>query len=360
MSKARLVAQLLGKRFLAEGCLSVMPQQRLGSDADGMRLASSRNKADLWPQTLAFSGLAVQAVGHGNGPSGPEVVIYVSKSSARALRGLPEEMDGVPISVRKAGLISVSPDRASRVTGEPKVYIRDGRIACGSSCASAGGDAGTLGALVKKEGKEEFYLLSNNHVLAGCNHIPPGMHILAPAPGDAKPGGTPPTTLAELADVLPMYSGYPEHVPACEEDVALGMLKDAALVSSWQGDEAEGYDTPADTVDPEMGMRVKKVGRSTGMTVATVDVEVSDPYPIQCQAKGFKGAIWFKNYWYLHGEESPFALPGDSGSLVVTEDGKAAVGLLFSASANGALGHMIPIRHVLKKLKASLVNGHGI
>jgi hypothetical protein len=358
VSKARLVAQILSKRFLAEGSIAVMPQQRMGSDADGMHLASSKHKPDLWPQTAPFSGLAVQAVGHGVGPEGPVVVIYISKG--RAVKGLPEEMDGVPIVVRSAKLISVSPERASKVTGEKKVYLRNKRIACGSSCASAGGQAGTLGSLVAKEDKEGLFLMSANHVLAGCNQFPPGMHILSPAPGDDKPGGTPPTALAELADVLPMYSGYPDHVPACEEDVALGKLTNADLVSSWQGDDAEGYDTPTETVDPQMGMRVKKVGRSTGMTVATVDVEVSDPYPIPCQAKGFKGWIWFKNYWYLHGDETPFALPGDSGSLVVTEDGKAAVGLLFSTSANGALGHMIPIRHVLKRLKASLVNGHGI
>jgi hypothetical protein len=57
---------------------------------------------------------------------------------------------------------------------------------------------------------------------------------------------------------------------------------------------------------------------------------------------------------------SAFALPGDSGSLVVTEDGTAAVGVLFASSTKGDYGQMIPISHALKILKVTLVSGHGL
>ena len=60
---------------------------------------------------------------------------------------------------------------------------------------------------------------------------------------------------------------------------------------------------------------------------------------------------------------SPFALPGDSGSLVVTEDGAHAIGVVFAASqgASGDYGIIIPIHHVLSRFNGlQLVNGHGI
>ena len=57
MSKARLVAQLLMKRFMAQGNLAVAPQ-RLGSAEDGLQLAAARHKTEVWEETSAFSGLA--------------------------------------------------------------------------------------------------------------------------------------------------------------------------------------------------------------------------------------------------------------------------------------------------------------
>jgi hypothetical protein len=65
--------------------------------------------------------------------------------------------------------------------------------------------------------------------------------------------------------------------------------------------------------------------------------------------------------WYVVGDHSNFALPGDSGSLVVTEDEKHAVGVIFSSNRTGDYGLMIPIRHVLSKFGGlTLVSGHGV
>lgn len=359
VSKARLVAQLLWRRFMAEGSLAIFPQQRLGSADDGMRFASAKNKETAWHETYAYAGLAVSAVGHHDGET-PGVIIYVSKASATALKSVPKEIDGVAVTIRKIGLISISPDKAAKATGEPRVYKRGNRIACGSSCATGGGgDSGTFGAIVTKGNDETLFLLSNNHVIAGCNQIPPGMPIMSPAPADARPDGDVPLSIAVLTEAIAMQSGNPKHVPPCEEDIALGRITLPDSVSSWQGGE-DGYDTPTEIVDPEPDMRVKKIGRTTGLTLGMVDGEVSDPYAVNCNVKGFRANVWFKNFWCLLGAEVPFVLPGDSGSLVVTEDGKAAVGLIFSSSPNGAIGHMIPFRHIAKKLGIKLRNDHGV
>ena len=358
VGKARSVAQLLMKRFMAQGNLTVVPQ-RLGSIEEGMQLVGSQNKKEVWEETLAFSGLAVQAVGHEEGKENPGVVVYVTKGSTRALRRFPKTVDDVSVEIMKIGLVSVRPDQAGKPTREPGIYLRKDRIACGGSCASGGGDQGTIGALVKKDGEAELFLLSANHVLAGCNHIPPGMPIMAPASDDARPDAPNPRTIATLSRTIPLHSGDPRHVNPCEEDVAIGLITEPEGVSSWQGGD-DGYDTPTDIVNPRAGMSVKKAGRTTGVTFGTVHTLVSEPIPIPCNARGFKGNVWFKNVWYVKTDDPPFALPGDSGSLVVTEDGSTAVGLLFSSSSSGNLGVMIPVSHVLRKLGVELVSGHGI
>lgn len=344
---------------MAEGSLAVLPQQRIGSTSDGMQLASARHKEEAWDATLAYAMLAVSAVGHQEGKANGGVVVYISKGSAKALKAVPKEIDGVPIVIRKVGLISINPAQAGKYSGEPKIYTRGDRIACGSSCATTIGDAGTLGAIVTKKGDDALFALSNNHVLAGCNQIPPGLAIMSPAPADSRPGGRPPLAIGELTEAIPMHSGNPKHVKPCEEDVAIGRITEPTKVCTWQGGD-DGYDTPVEITEPEMDMRVKKVGRTTGLTLGAVDAQVTDPYPVACNVKGFKANVWFNNFWSLLGDETPFALPGDSGSLVVTEDGKKAVGLLFSSSPNGAVGYMVTLSQVVKKLGIDLKSGYGI
>src|SRR5436189_4710585 len=123
VNKARLVAQLLVKRFMAEGSISVVPQ-RLGSAEEGMQLAAAKNKPALWKETEAFAGVAVQAVGHEEGREKPGVVVYATKGSARAFKSLPKAIDDVPVGVKNIGLVSVHPDKPAKATGEPNVYVR--------------------------------------------------------------------------------------------------------------------------------------------------------------------------------------------------------------------------------------------
>jgi hypothetical protein len=56
-----------------------------------------------------------------------------------------------------------------------------------------------------------------------------------------------------------------------------------------------------------------------------------------------------------------FALAGDSGSLVVTEDGAQAIGIVFAANRSGDFGWIIPMPYVLTAFGGlRLVGGHGI
>jgi hypothetical protein len=58
---------------------------------------------------------------------------------------------------------------------------------------------------------------------------------------------------------------------------------------------------------------------------------------------------------------SPFALPGDSGSLVVNEDASAAVGIVFAANSSGDYGWIVPMPAVIATFGGlTLLAAHGV
>jgi hypothetical protein len=354
--KAKLVAKLLSRRFLTEGKYS-LAAGRTGQPGSGMKLAGTQKA--IWEETAGFDDVAVQAVGHEVGVDEPKVVIYATKGSDRAFKKLPQELNGVEVRVRKIGPVTIKPELASGTSGQGQMFLRKGRIACGSSCAPASEHlAGTIGALVRKAG--QLFALSNNHIFGACNHTPVGMPILSPATEDASAELPGPREIARHAEIEPLRSGDPALVCPCSEDLAIARVTDAAILSSWQGGDT-GYDTPTKTIAPVTGMKVRKFGRTTGVTVGVLDSFVSDPTPIPCQTKTFKGTVWFCDMWYVMGDGGAFALSGDSGSLVVTEDGQHAVGILFACNRTGEFGQIIPIDHVLKHFGGvTLVAGHGV
>jgi hypothetical protein len=109
-------------------------------------------------------------------------------------------------------------------------------------------------------------------------------------------------------------------------------------------------------------MRVKKVGRTTALTVGELEARIPTPQVISYKAAHFKGRVWFKDVWSVRALPGDvFALAGDSGSLVVTEDGRHAVGLVFAANSTGDYALIIPISCVSNSFGGlSLVGGHGI
>ena len=194
-----------------------------------------------------------------------------------------------------------------------------------------------------------FYLLSNNHVLAAGNHVPVGMPILSPSPIDAGPATRAPGEVGRHAEICELRSGVPTLVVPGREDVALAHATDPAVVSSWRGAGPDSYDTPASVVAPRSGVEVKKFGRTTGLTYGTVEALINSPFPLPYKCRFFSATVWFHDVWTIRGSvDTPsFALPGDSGSLVVTRDGTAAVGIVFATSTpHGEVGFIVPLSHI--------------
>jgi hypothetical protein len=116
----------------------------------------------------------------------------------------------------------------------------------------------------------------------------------------------------------------------------------------------EDIGIPSSTVrDPSVGLSVAKSGRTTGFTTGTigsVDTNVSVQYQAGC-GQGKKFVVSYTNQVVIN--STTFSAGGDSGSLIVTNDGSHnPVALLFAGSSTTTIGN--PIREVLTKVGVAL------
>ena len=359
--RARTVAGQLAGEFLRNGNYEAARGAIDVQTMEGVLPAASIVPGVGNLPEYGFAGLSVQSIGYSYGSDEEIVYVYVTKGGRRALSSLSTEVGGIKIQVTNVGKLIIRPEAISAASNMGNFYERGGRIACGSSCAPSGiysHGTGTFGALVSSN--RGMMALSNNHVFAACNHVPVGQPILSPSVADARPGIPAPRLLCYHADIVELRSGFPPLVPLGRCDAAIADVSDQDAVSSWQGDDITGYDTPSKPIDPFSGLRVKKVGRTTGLTFGTVEAR-STPWALPYRNPNFAALVWFTDVWTVTADiGGQFALPGDSGSLVVTDDGAAAVGLLFASTPRGEYAYIAPINAVLTELNLALISNQGI
>ncbi len=356
---AKSLASTFSARFFENGNYEALGSKLSGQNLDAIPGATGDGLEEFFEKDEGFAGLAVQSVGYTHGAEEEAVVIYVTRGSKRALKALPDKVDDVAVETRVMGRLKAGPAASG---GQGFFHQHNGRIACGSSCApSRENYAGTLGCLAKtRDGR--MVLVSNNHILAACNHTPVGMPILAPATMDARPRRPAPAAAGLFDSMIELRSGVPSLVEPMRLDAATALVEDPERVSSWQGDAAHGYDTPHDIVAPQAGLRVKKWGRTTGLTAGTVEAFVPTPWVLPYKSVRFAAEVWFQDTWTVCADDDdPFALPGDSGSLILTEDGNAAVGLLFAVNTSGGYAIFTSLDRVLRDLdELTIVSRHGV
>lgn len=177
--------------------------------------------------------------------------------------------------------------------------------------------AGTLGAVVYDRCRGRKFILSNNHVFAnstnGKDHrASKGDPILQPGPIN---GGTVKCdTIARLYRYVPLKDKGINIVDAAVARPLRPRLIDPYIL---------GIGTVKGTSLPELGMIVKKSGRTTGVTygrIRVINAIVSVHY--------HNGRILKFTDQIL---VNAFDQPGDSGSLVLDEYNRA-IGLLFAGS----------------------------
>ena len=221
--------------------------------------------------------------------------------------------------------------------------------------------AGTFGAVVRDRDSGELLILSNNHVLAnstdghdGKSKI--GDEIYQPGPYD---GGTKEQLIGYLHRFIPLSREYgtsecpqaasleklgnrfihairPNYRVILQKLSPQGNLVDAALAKPVKPDMITPLIVEIGPVkgirEPQIGMKLIKSGRSSGLNSANVKV-ISTLMKV---ALSSQESVMFDDQ-ILTG---PLASPGDSGSLVLDEQHNA-VGLLFAGSDNASVVNKI-------------------
>lgn len=209
-------------------------------------------------------------------------------------------------------------------------------VPIGISTGNAGEcSAGTISARVK-DGTGTVYALSNNHVYALENNAPLDSEVLQPGLYDTNCVYDSNNHLGSLYKFSPI-------------DFSGSNVIDAAIAISTTSDlgnatPSDGYGVPNSTIaDAVLNQAVQKYGRTTGLThgqVVGINATVNVGYS--------SGTAQFVNQIVVYSHH-PFLKPGDSGSLLVTDNASAnPVGLIFAGDQSGKYGIANPIGPVLQ------------
>ena len=291
------------------------------------------------------------------------IVVLVDKkvpeASLRSKDMIPQKMENYETDVIEIGDIQLLNMRTQRMRpAQPGISIGHYKIS-----------AGTMGALVIDKDTGEPMILSNNHVLANItNGHDNRSEIKDPIlqPGTYDGGKKESDVIGHLHRFIPIKRGGDK--PTCQLAIAFerlinlflhtlrpdynlklykesyGNLVDCALAKPVNNDVVSnnilGLGKIRGVVDPEVGMKIKKSGRTSGITKGKIKLTSTT---IQVRMSPSEVAVFHDQF-----VTEPMSEPGDSGSLVVNEDNDA-VGLLFAGSEKATVCNWI--KYVLDALK---------
>ena len=284
----------------------------------------------------------------------PVVKVYLMTDQ---VEGVPVNVDGVPFVPEISGeILALQIGQAKGGKGgKPKESVdRTARfvrpVPIGVSTGHPDITAGTIGARVKKG--TDVFALSNNHVYADQNSASIGDGAIQPGAYD---GGTDPADrIGTLFDFEPLKWDGSDNVI------------DAAIALSSTGDlgnatPSDGYGVPpTSTIDAAVDQKVKKYGRTTGLTSGQVDAINAT---VNVGYGDGRVARFVRQIIITPGN---FSSGGDSGSLIlvttVTGRGKNktetvdALGLLFAGSFFFTVAN--PIDDVLVRFGVTIDDGN--
>jgi hypothetical protein len=281
------------------------------------------------------------------------LAVMVLALTDKAAKGVPSELDGVPVVVHRTDKIVALKTTTVSHTAKQTPPIQLGTsggwrydLANGYCCA------GTLGSLIQVGGQKR--ILSNYHVfeadiVAGGNNLvaQTGDYVIQPGLIDV---GCVATSAQNVATLVVSHSIPNNNVDCSSATIIPGMVRDDGAI-------LEVGTISATTVAAYVGQKVKKSGRTTGLTRSTVSAlngTVSIAYENECAG----GAAFTKTYTgqvFVTQKASKFLAGGDSGSLLVEDlaTNPKAVGLLFAGSSSLAIAN--PIGQVLSFFGATMV-----
>lgn len=266
------------------------------------------------------------------------LVFYVEKKKdlSRVKKALavpaavPESLSGGAALVTDVVEIGkLRPEKKPRVTREA--------ISPGYSIGQAHESAGTMGAFVRR-GKKLF-LLSNSHVLARSGKGKKGDKIIYPGLEDG--GVAPQDVIAKLV----AFKKFAKGATAYTNRVDCAVAEPLVSVQGRLRPAIDQVGLPRGTIAPKRGMKIVKVGRTTGRTTGTIK-DVNFRFLLDYENVG---TIGFADQVLC----TRYSDAGDSGSLVLDAKTKRAVGLHFAGADGGSV--FSPIDAVLKAMKVELV-----
>jgi hypothetical protein len=273
-----------------------------------------------------MSNSNIAGIGTGLNSEGKPTIFVFSKyeltdKSKRAaiLGNVPNTIEGKPVEIV--------------YTGEFKSFALTGRyrpVPIGVSTGNTNEcSAGTIGCIVR-DGSGQNYMLSCNHVFALENTSPANANVAQPGLYDTRCRiQYSDQVVGHLANYVPIdFAGYPNSTNTI--DAALAIC-DVSSITFTGKTSSSYYGSPntSSTQSAYVNLAIKKLGRTTSLTtgrVTYVNVTVDVGYS--------SGTARFVNQIMT---TNRFCKAGDSGSLVVTNDGNnLPVGLLFAGTSAGS------------------------
>ena len=359
----RLIPLALILTIFLVGALAVSPVFGGNHGIEGAKKAQKT----LTDQVLPNGDVVGTAVGLIDGAA--VLKVFTARSG---VAGIPKKHEGFDVIVQVTGRINALPPKAepgksgssefsnkinqsaqdtfSRPvpigisTGNERLIKYRGRWWC---------TVGTLAArVIDLQGN--VFALSNNHVYALENDAEIGDNILQPGRVDMPSGGCGSSDeiaaakIGSLSDFEPIVFGGDNTIDAALAETTTGDLGNAT--------PPEGYGLPSSTTaDAVVNMLVQKYGRTTEHThgkVTAINATVNIGYD--------GGNATFVGQVIVE-DDTAFILGGDSGSLLVTDNGDVnpnPVGLLFAGNSSGTFAIANDIDAVLSRFGVT-IDGAG-
>lgn len=274
-------------------------------------------------------------------------------TARNGVAGIPKKHGGFDVEVQVTGLINALPPKAQpSKSGSSEFTSKVNQLATGTFSrpvpigVSTGNErlikyrgrwyctVGTIAARVTDGAN--VYALSNNHVYALENEAVIGDNILQPGRVDMPAGGC--GSSSEIANAKigtleryePIVFGGNNTI-----DAALAAIDNNGSGEPLLGNAtpSEGYGLPSSaTVDAAINMPVQKYGRTTELTTGII-TSINATMKI-----GYGGGNATFVEQIIIEDPNAFILGGDSGSMLVTNDGSTnpnPVGLLFAGNSSG-------------------------
>jgi len=284
---------------------------------------------------MALKGVEGTAIGY-NQNDRLAVKVF---TAGPGVRGIPQELEGVPVQVVVSGKIYALVDPTAR-------FPRP--VPTGVSTGHPDITAGTIGCRVTDG--TNVYALSNNHVYANENRADIGDNVLQPGRYDG--GVDPDDAIGTLSDFEPIVFGM-WGVNIIDAAIALSSTDDLGTATPDGGYGIPSAETRVLTLEDVDVLLVQKYGRTTELTTGTV-TGINGIFLVRYS----RSFAMFVEQIVI--EPGSFSAGGDSGSLVVCDGGnddRKAVGLLFAGSDTMTIAN--PIGAVLSRFGVTIDDSEG-